>query len=104
LYAAVSKTAGRTLMTAGGYHYTSDVVAPGAQRAGGQFGCEQTINPRLTLAADWMTGRHANVYFTLGAIFKPHPQVTGDAGYSVGNGGAASGNHFFLLEVGFNFN
>jgi hypothetical protein len=103
-YAAVSKTAGRTRLTAGGYHYTSDVVAPDAQRAGGQFGFEQTINPRLTLAADWMTGRHANGYFTPGAIFKPHPQVTGYAAYSIGNGGASRGNHFFLLEVGFNFN
>jgi hypothetical protein len=103
-YAAVSKTAGKTRLTAGGYHYTSDVVAPDAQRAGGQFGFEQTINPRLTLAADWVTGRHANGYFTPGAIFKPHPQVTGYAGYSIGNGGASQGNHFFLLEVGFNFN
>jgi K+-transporting ATPase KdpF subunit len=80
------------------------VVAPGAQRAGGQFGFEQTVNPRLTLAADWVTGRHANGYFTPGAIFKPHPRVTGYAGYSVGNGGASRGNHFFLLELGYNFN
>jgi hypothetical protein len=103
-YAAVSMTAGRTRLTAGGYHYTADVVAPGAQRAGGQFGFEQTVSPRLTLAADWVTGRHANGYFTPGAIFKPHPRVTGYAGYSVGNGGASRGNHFFLLEVGYNFN
>lgn len=103
-YAAVSKTTGKTRLTAGGYHYTPDVVAPGAQRAGGQFGFEQTINPRLTLAADWITGRHANGYVTPGVIFKPHPKVTGYAGYSVGNGGASRGNHFFLLEVGFNFN
>ncbi len=104
LYAGVSRTAGRTRLTAGGYHYTSDVVAPGAQRAGGQFGFERTVNPQLTLAADWVTGRHVNGYFTPGVIFKPHPQVTGYAGYSVGNGGAANGNHFFLLEAGFNFN
>jgi hypothetical protein len=103
-YAAVSKTAGRTRLTAGGYHYTSDVVAPDAQRAGGQFGFEQTLNPRLTLAADWVTGRHASGYFTPGAIFKPHPKVTGYAAYSIGNGGAARGNHFFLLELGYNFN
>lgn len=103
-YAAVSKTVGGTRLTAGGYHYTSDVVAPGAQRAGGQFGFEQTVNPRLTLAADWVTGRHANGYFTPGAIFKPHPKVTGYAAYSIGNGGAANGNHFFLLELGYNFN
>lgn len=103
-YAAVSKAAGKTRLTAGGYHYTPGVVAPDAQRAGGQFGCEQTLNPRLTLAADWVTGRHAGGYFTPGASFKPHPQVTGYAGYSIGNGGAANGNHFFLLEVGFNFN
>ena len=104
LYAALSKTVGRTRLTAGGYHYTPGVVAPDAQRAGGQFGFEQTVNPRLTLAADWVTGRHANGYFTPGAIFKPHPKVTGYAGYSIGNGGALRGNHFFLLEVGYNFN
>lgn len=103
-YMAVSKTAGKTRLTAGGYHYTPDVVAPDAHRAGGQFGFEQTINPRLTLAADWITGRHAGGYFTPGAIFKPHPKVTGYAAYSIGNGGASRGNHFFLLEVGFNFN
>lgn len=103
-YAAVSKTVGRTRLTAGGYHYTSDVVAPDAQRAGGLFGFEQTVNPRLTLAADWVTGRHANGYFTPGAIFKPHPRVTGYAGYSIGNGGASRGNHFFLWELGYNFN
>ena len=103
-YAAVSKTVGRTRLAAGGYHYTSDVVAPDAQRAGGQFGFEQTVNPRLTLAADWVTGRHANGYFTPGASFKPHPKVTGYAGYSIGNGGASQGNHFFLLELGYNFN
>jgi hypothetical protein len=28
----------------------------------------------------------------------------GYAGYSIGNGGASPENHFFLLEVGFNFN
>lgn len=104
LYAAVSKTVGKTRLTAGGYHYTPGVVAPDAQRAGGQFGFEQTVNPRLTLAADWVTGRHANGYLTPGAIFKPHPKVTGYAGYSIGNGGASRGNHFFLLEVGYNFN
>lgn len=103
-YAAVSKTAGKTRVTAGGYHYTPDVVAPGAQRGGGQFGFEQTINQRLTLAADWLTGRHASGYFTPGAIFKLHPKVTGYAGYSIGNDGASRGNHFFLLEVGINFN
>ena len=102
-YAAVSKTAGRTRVTAGGYHYTPGVVAPDAQRAGGQFGFEQTVNPRLTLAADWITGRHANGYFTPGAIFKPHPRLTGYAGYSLGNGRITRGNHFLYAQFGFNF-
>jgi hypothetical protein len=77
---------------------TTDVLERGKVYA------ELGVNARLTLAADCVTGRHASGYFTPGAIFKPHPQVTGYAGYSVGNGGGASGNHFFLLEVGFNFN
>ena len=105
-YLNVSRTFGNTRLTAGGYHYSRNVVAPNAQRAGGQFGFEQTINPRFTIAADWITGRHANGYFTPGVIFKPtrNGRLTGYAGYSIGNGGARQGNHFFLLEIGYNFN
>jgi len=103
-YAAVSKTfkAG-TRVTAGGYHFSPNVVAANAQRAGGQFAIEHPITRRVTLAADWMTGNHAGGYFTPGVIYKPHPKVTLYTAYSIGNSGAGNGNHFVLLEVGYNF-
>jgi len=103
-YAAFSKAINKTRMTAGGYHFTKNVVAPNAQRAGGQFGIEQTINSKVTLAADWITGKHASGYFTPGVIYKPHPKVTTYFTYSIGNTNAGKGNHFFLFEIGFNLN
>lgn len=103
-YAEISKTfAGGTRVTAGGYDFTRNVVAS-ANRAGAQFGFEQPLNKKVTFAADWFTGKNAAGYFTPGVVFKVGPQVTGYAGYSIGNQNASSGNHFFLLELGYNFN
>ena len=102
-YVAVSKTINKTRLTAGGYVFSKNVVAPDAVRAGGQFGFEQTINKKLSLAADWITGRHASGYFTPGLIYKPHPKVTTYFSYSIGNADAKRGNHFFLFELGYNF-
>ncbi|MDQ3175650.1 MAG: hypothetical protein M3Q91_18395 [Acidobacteriota bacterium] len=79
------------------------VLVP-AQRAGGHFSFEQTMTPRFTIAADWIIGKHASGYFTPGVIFKPHPRVTGYAGYSLGNANLRNGNHFLLLESGYTFN
>lgn len=103
-YAAASKTLkSGARVTFGGYDFTRNVVAP-ANRAGGQFGFEQPLNRKLTLAADWLTGRHGAGFFTPGMIFKAGPKITGYAGYSIGNQNASAGNHFFLLELGYNFN
>ncbi|HEY9405520.1 MAG TPA: hypothetical protein VIQ24_22915 [Pyrinomonadaceae bacterium] len=103
-YAAFSKTlATKTRLTAGGYHFTRDVVAPGAQRAGGQFGFEQPVTGKLTVQADWFTGKHANGYFTPGVTYKPSPKLTGYFGYSLGNSNVTHGNHFFYAAVGVNF-
>lgn len=104
VYAEISKTLKRgTRVTAGGYDFTRNVVAT-ANRAGGQFGFEQPLNKKLTFAADWFTGKHAAGYFTPGVVFKVGPKATGYAGYSIGNQNPSQGNHFFLLEVGYNFN
>ncbi len=103
-YVAGSKTINKTRLTAGGYYTSKNVVAPNAGRAGGQFGFEQTINSKLTVAADWITGSHANGYFTPGAIYKPTPKLTTYFSYSLGNNQLKQGNHFFLFEVGYNFN
>ena len=103
-YAEVSKTfKSGTRITGGGYDFTRNVVAS-ANRAGGQFGFEQPLNKKLSVAADWFTGKHAAGYFTPGVVFKAGPKVTGYAGYSIGNQNPSSGNHFFLLELGYNFN
>lgn len=103
-YVAMSKTINKTRLTAGGYVASKNVFAANATRGGGQFGFEQTFNSKATLAADWITGKHASGYFTPGFIYKPHPRVTGYFGYSIGNSDATKGNHFFLFEFGYNFN
>jgi hypothetical protein len=104
VYTEMSKTfSGGTRITFGAYDFTRDVVAP-ANRAGGQFGFEQPLDKNVSFAADWFTGKHAAGYFTPGIIFKPAARVTGYAGYSIGNQNVSGGNHFFLLELGYNFN
>ena len=88
----------------GGYFFSKNVVATNANRAGGQFTFEQPLNKKVTVAADWFTGRHSAGYFTPGVVFKVGSKVTGYAAYSIGNQNASRGNHFFLLEFGYNFN
>lgn len=104
VYAQISKTFNSgTRVTFGGYDFTRNVVAS-ANRAGSQFGFEQPLNKKVTFAGDWYTGKHTAGYFTPGVIFKLGPKVTGYASYSIGNTNASNGNHFFLLELGYNIN
>lgn len=103
-YVAAAKTFNKTRFTAGGFVYSKNVAAPNASRGGGQFAVEHAVNDNFTLAADWLTGKHANGYFTPGIIYKPHPKVTTYFTYSIGNTNASKGNHYFLFEVGYNFN
>lgn len=103
-YVNASKTFNeKTRLTAGGYFYSKNVAAA-SSRAGGQFGVEHTVNSKLVLAADYITGKHANGYFTPGIFYKPNPKTTAYFGYSIGNQNARGGNNFFLLELGYNFN
>jgi hypothetical protein len=90
-------------LTAGAFVFSKNVVAPKAARGGGQFAVEQTINSKLTISADWLTGKHSNGYFTPGFSYRPTAKVTTYFAYSVGNADANKGNHFFLLELGYNF-
>jgi hypothetical protein len=87
----------------GGFDFTRNVVA-NANRAGGQFTFEQEINGRLTLAAEWYTGKQAAGYVNPGAIVKLNSKFTLYAAYQIGNAGVTSGNHQFLWEIGYNFN
>jgi len=103
-YLAVSRTINKTRLTAGGYVASKNVFAANAVRGGGQFGFEQTVNSKFSVAADWITGKHASGYFTPGVVYKPTSKLTTYWAYSIGNAGAARGNHFFLFELGYNFN
>lgn len=89
--------------TFGAYDFTPSVVAHG-QHAGGQFGIEQPLSKRITVAADWYTGAQSLGYVTPGLIFKVTSKLTWYASYQVGNQNALSGNHQFLTELGWNFN
>lgn len=104
-YAMTQKTfKTKTRFGFGSYFFSKNVVAANANRAGGQFTLEQPLNTKVTLAADWFTGRHGAGYFTPGVVFKVGPKITGYASYSIGNQNASRGNHYFLLEFGYNFN
>lgn len=103
-YLAISKTINKTRLTGGGYVTSKNVFAPEAVRSGGQFGIEQTVNSKFSVAADWITGKHASGYVTPGFIYKPTSRLTSYWAYSIGNSNASNGNHLFLFEVGYNLN
>jgi hypothetical protein len=88
----------------GGYFFSKNVVATNANRAGGQFTFEQPVTKKLNFNVDWFTGKHAAGYATMGAAYKLTGKLTGVAAYSIGNANASRGNHFFYLELGYNFN
>lgn len=95
---------GTTRVTAGGYHFTKDIVAEGAQRAGGQFSLEHNLTEKLLFSADWLTGKHDLGYSTYGFSYDVNDKVTPYAGYSLGNTGVRDGNHYFVVGVGFYLN
>ena len=103
-YVAGSKAISKTRLTAGAFVASKNVFAPKAVRAGAQLGIEQAINNKFTIAADWVTGKHAAGYFTPGIFYKPHPKVTTYWSYSIGNENSSKGNHYFLLAIGYDFN
>lgn len=103
-YLSAAKTINKTRLTAGGYLFSRNVVAPNAARGGGQFAIEQTITSRLNINADWFTGKHANGYLTTGAAYKLTKKLTGVASYSFGNSNLSKGNHYMYFELGYNFN
>jgi len=103
LYAFLSKEWKHgTRIGLGGYDFTRNVVAK-ANRAGGQFTFEQTVNNRVTLAAEWYTGNHSAGYVNPGVILKLTSRFTLYAAYQIGNAGVTTGNHQFLWELGYNF-
>jgi len=104
VYAEFTKTLkSHTRLTFGAFDFTSKVVA-GGNKAGGQFGIEQPVGKRVTLAADWFTGNHSAGYFTPGAAIKLTSKLTAYTAYEIGNSNLSRGNHLLLLELGWNFN
>lgn len=104
-YTMVQKTfKTKTRIGFGGYFFSKHIVAPNANRAGGQFTFEQPLTGRFGLQADWFTGKHASGYFTPGGYFKLNKKTTGYAAYSIGNANVTNGNHFLYFELGYNFN
>jgi hypothetical protein len=89
---------GGARVSAGGYVYSPKVVAP-STRAGAQIAYEQPLGRRLTLGADWVTGRHDAGYSTLGLYFEVTPKLYVSAGYALGNAGVADGNHYLVLAL-----
>ena len=87
----------------GGYDFTRNVVSTG-NRAGGQLTLEQTLNKRLTVAAEWYTGNSSVGYVNTGAVIKLTQKLTLYTAYQIGNSGVTTGNHQFLWEIGYNFN
>ncbi len=103
-YAMVQRTfRTKTRVGFGGYFFSKNVVAPNANRAGGQFTFEQPVTGKFGVQADWFTGKHANGYFTPGGYYKFNKKLTGYAAYSIGNAGVTNGNHFLYFEMGYNF-
>jgi hypothetical protein len=103
-YLSISKTLNKTRLTGGVYVASKNVFAPDAVRGGGQFGIEQVVSNKFSVAADWITGKHSSGFFTPGFIYKPTTRLTTYWAYSIGNANASAGNHFFLFEAGYNFN
>ena len=104
-YTMVQKTfKTKTRIGFGSGFFTKDVVAPNAVRGVGQFTLEHPVTSKFTVASDWYTGKHANGYWTSGGICKVTNKLTLYGAYSVGNANASKGNHYFLVEVGYNFN
>lgn len=101
-YAQVSKALGSSTRVGGGaYLFTKNVVSPNANRAGFQFTFEQGITRRLSLNADWISGKHAAGYFTFGPAFKFTNRFVGAAAYAIGNDRAKDGNHNFYVQLGY---
>lgn len=104
-YVMVQKTwKTNTRLGFGGNLFSKHVVAPNATRAGAQFSFEQRVTKNLNLNGDWLTGKHANGYFTSGFAYKLSKKLAGVAAYSAGNAKASKGNHFLYFEIGYNLN
>jgi len=82
-------------------------TAFGAHRAGAILGYEQPIHPKVSIVADWYSGKNYYGYFTPGiSITLPHSGLL-NAGYSIGNDSwkdsNATKNRYVFLYYGVTF-
>jgi hypothetical protein len=98
---AAKSTRFGTRVGVGIYDFTSQTIDR-ANRAGVQASIEQTVNARLSLAADWYSGNTSIGFTNLGAGWKLTRSVSVMGGFGLGNHGLMEGNHQILLTVGWN--
>jgi hypothetical protein len=104
-YTQASKTfKSKTRVTVGAFYFSKNVSAKNAARSGGQFAIEQPLNKTYSLAAEWLTGKHANGVMTAGLRFRFGKHFVGSIGYSIANDRAAQGAQWFSMPVGVNLN
>lgn len=102
-YLSMAKTIKDTRLTAGVFAASKNVLAPNASRGGAQFAVEQTLNSKITVAAEWISGKHSNGYFTPVLFYKPHPKVVMTFAYPLGNTQLKEGNHYAGFALGYSF-
>ena len=90
-----------TRLGLGAYDFSSGVIDP-ANRGGIVASVEQTISPRVGVAADWYSGNNSMGYVTPGVSYKLGSEITAFAAYQVGNHDLMQGNHSLLLILGWN--
>jgi hypothetical protein len=66
-------------------------------KAGAILGYEQPIHPRVSIVADWFSGKNGFGYFTPGLSFTLPANGIFNAGYSLGNDSYSGNNNRFLF-------
>jgi hypothetical protein len=82
-------------------------TAANAHRAGAIVGYEQPIHPKVSIVADWYSGRNYYGYFTPGVSITLPGNGLFNAGYSIGNdswkNSNATRNRYVFLYYGVTF-
>jgi hypothetical protein len=85
-------------ITAGPYAiYSGESGAVGARKAGVILGYEQPIHPKVSIVADWFSGKNFFGYFTPGVSFTLPGNGLFNAGYSIGNDSYDGNNNRLLF-------
>lgn len=105
--ALIYANASKTFKPANGLRLTGGVytIAGGdddtGTRTGALVGVEQPVNKKLTLVADWITGKSKVGYSSAGFRYSVNKSQSIEVGYSFGNSGRA--NNFLSAFYTFNF-